>query len=529
MAWVFVRLKVALLRSGFAASRGYLVLYLIGTAVALAGGIGVALLLANFLGDGTGQTGEVLLLVALPMVWIVWIIAPLMGGGQAEQTVDPSRLELLPLSFGQQVRGLLITGLLGPAALGTLIGALGPALAAGSSWPTRLVLIAVAVVFVVLCVAWSRSIGASFAGLLDSRRGKELLVVLSVLIIAPLYLITELVTSAAETLAKETTAGWWNLLIILPPGALGRAIAAARDEQWWLTLALLAWGVVGVALALLVWRWALQRRLIGGGGASGATASRRPVGESLLFPAYLRWLPRSAVGATTAKEMRYFFARSTLQLQQLVIGALVALLVVGSQLFSDSSSSDLVVFLGAFVVFMILFQSSSNVFGIDNAAVSTYLLSGVDLAKVLLGKFLALLLIALPVGLVFQIAAVIIRRDYDSLWIGLAAVPVPWLIWLGLGSFVSVVLATPVTTGRRKTSGSTVLGVMGGLFGALAVAGAVIGVSIAIGSALGSEWVGVAAAWVLSALVGVVGLRLASGRLRRDPTRLLERLGGDRL
>lgn len=533
MAWVFVRLKVALLRSGFAASRGYLALYIVGSLLAFALGVLAAIGIAGFLGDGSGQTGEVLLLVALPLVWIAWIVSPLLGGGQGEQTVDPSRLELLPLSFGQQVRGLLITGLLGPAALGTFVGALGPVFAAGESWVVRVFLVVVAVIFVVLCVAWSRSVGAAFAGILDSRRGKELLVILTALIIAPMYFISEVLTSATETLAKETSAGWWNLLVVLPPGALGRAISASRDDEWLLAIGLAAWGVVGVALALLIWRWSLARRLSGGGGQRVGKARSGSVGESVLYPAYLKWLPRSVMGAVTAKEMRYYFSRSAISLQQLVLGAFFGVVIVGGQLFSDSSSPSeglsTVTFLGSGVVFMVLFMSSTNVFGVDNAAVSTYLLTGVDMVRVLLGKFVALMLIAVPLGLVFQIGVVIYRKDYDSLWLSLLAVGVPWLIWLGLGSVLSVFLAAPVLSGKQRTGGLTALGVIGGLFGALAISVVVVLLAVLAGAAVGSEWVALAVAWLLGGVVAVIGLSIARRRLVAEPTKLLERLGGDRL
>lgn len=527
MAWVFVRLKAALLRSGFQASKGYLALYVIGSLLALSAGVIAGLLLASLLGEGGGETGEVLLLVALPMVWIFWIITPLLSGGQGDQTVDPSRLELLPLSFGQQVRGLLMAGLLGPAAAGTLLGALGPALARGEGIATRLFLVVVAVAFTVLCVAWSRSIGAAFAGILDSRRGKELLVVLAAVIVAPVYFITEALASATEALVKQTSAGWWNLLAVLPPGALGRSISAVRDGQWPLALLLLAWGIAGIAIALLVWRWALARRL-NASGTSREHSAAGPIGESVLYPAYLRWLPRSPVGATTAKEMRYFLFRSTLQLQQLVLGAMLAILIVGSQVLSDDSSG-MAAFLGAIVVFMVLFQASTNVFGIDNAAVSTYLLTGVDLARVLLGKFIALLLLALPLGVVFQVAIAILRRDTSLLWIGLVALPIPWLLWLGLGSVTSVKLAAPITPGKRSSGAGVVLGILGGLFGALFVAGVVIAAAAFVGTLTGSTWLGVAAAWLLSAAVGFTGLRVASSAVDRDPPALLARLGEDRL
>lgn len=53
MAWVFVRLKLALLRGGFSTSRASLVLYTIGTVVSIALGIAVGALLTGLFSKGT--------------------------------------------------------------------------------------------------------------------------------------------------------------------------------------------------------------------------------------------------------------------------------------------------------------------------------------------------------------------------------------------------------------------------------------------------------------------------------------------
>lgn len=528
MAGVFLRLKLALLRSGFRSSKSYLALYLVGTILALGLGIGIGIGLAALLGGGAAK-GEVLLLVVFPLIWVIWVFAPLLNSGQGDETVDPSRFELLPLSFGQQVRGLLVVGLAGPAALGTLIGALGPAFSADTSFVARLLLVAVAVAFVVLCVSWSRALGAALSGVANSRRGKELTVVIAGFVGIGMYFISRALSSATTELVDIQSAGYWNALAILPPGALGRSIPAFREGQWLIGAGLLAWGVIGSAIALAIWRWALARRLKGGGSGGHAAAAVGPVGASVLYPRFVSWLPRSATGATTAKEMRYYLFRSTLQLQQLVLGTLIALLFAGQSLVGNSPTTRITTLIGAFVLFFVLFQSAPNVFGIDNAAVSGYLLTGVDMSKVLLGKFLALLLIGFPLGLVIQVAVTAYRGDWGSLPLGIAALPVPWLVWLGLGGVLSVWAAYPIKAGRSQNNGRALASVFGGLAVAVVVLTAVAFLAIGAASLVGSPWAGVGTGWVLGLIIGLVGLRVAGNNLRRHPTRLLNRLGGDTL
>ena len=57
---------------------------------------------------------------------------------------------------------------------------------------------------------------------------------------------------------------------------------------------------------------------------------------------------------------------------------------------------------------------------------------------------------------------------------------------------------------------------------------ALLAAAAGVSEAVGSQWAGLATAWVLAALVGVLGLRNAAAVLDRDPTVLLAKLGGDR-
>jgi ABC-2 type transport system permease protein len=178
MARVFVRLKLRLLRNGFSSSPGTAVLYGLGTLLAVGGGILMAVVMASTVG-GADKAGTVLPLVVFAFIWLIWIVGPLLNSSQGDQSIDPSRLELLPLSHSVQVRGPLVAGLVGPAAVGTFIGALGAALATDLTVPARVGAVLCAVLLVLMCVAWSRALAAAFAGALNSRRGRDLTVALS--------------------------------------------------------------------------------------------------------------------------------------------------------------------------------------------------------------------------------------------------------------------------------------------------------------------------------------------------------------
>ncbi|MGV1078274.1 MAG: hypothetical protein ACOYD1_00340 [Candidatus Nanopelagicales bacterium] len=522
MVRVFVRLKLTLLRASFSASTATAVVFIVGALVALLGGIFMGALLAVSLSPGQAG-GAVLPVVLFAGVWIMWVVGPLLNSAQGDQSIDPSRLELLPLSNATQVRGLLVSGFVGPGALGTIVGAAGAIFAMGFTPLARIGALVCALLFVTLCVAWSRTASAVFAGVLNSRRGRDLTIALSAFIGIGVYVISQQLNKEALALTSSGTTGDFRFLAILPPAALGLALTDLRDGDLLTAALLMAWGAIGIGISLWIWRWALARRLDGGGAAMSAKAKRGPVGDSVLYPVTVKWLPHTDLGATIAKEIRYYLFRSTLQLQQLVLGSVVAVLVAGQSLFS-SAPSPLTDFLGAFVLFMVLWQSAPNVFGIDNSAVSVYILTGVRMGSVVMGKMLALLLIGLPIAIIVQIAAASVHGRWSTLPIGLAVPPIPWLVWLGLGSQLSVRAGYPLVPGVKPNSARAVTAVLGGLVGSALLVVIIVAAGVGANVLIGTPWAGVGVAWILGLAVGYFGWRNAAAKLGQDATPLLAEL-----
>ncbi|MCH9815074.1 MAG: hypothetical protein K0U64_01315 [Actinomycetia bacterium] len=524
MVWVFVRLKLALLRSGFAASPASTALYTLGTVFCVVAGLGMGYVLAVALGTGN-ELGTLLPVLAFIVVWLIWIMGPLLNSAQGDQTIDPGRLELLPLSAATQVRGLLISGLVGPAALGTLLGAVAGAFAEGISLPARLTVALCGVLLVFLCLGWSRAIGALFVGVLNSRRGRDLTIALSAVIAVGVYVISESINNTDPlTLTSTDVTGATQALAVLPPAALAQASIAATQGQWLVSVALLLWGTFGIGIALLIWQWALARRPDGGSGQKVVAINGSDVvTQDILYPAWVRWLPHNPIGATAAKELRYFFFRSTLQLQQLAIGTLVSLVLVAQTVFSGQSTGT-ATFIGVFVMFLVLWQSAPNTFGIDNAAVANYMLAGVGMRQVLLGKMLALLILVLPLGIIVQVGSAAVLDTWDTLPLSLALIPIPWLIWLGLGSQLSVRTAFPLIPGHKPNTAVAIGAVLGGLIGALIIGGLLLMMGLAVVSLTGFEWLGVLTAWLLGSLFAFLCYRNAAAHLEAQPEELLQSL-----
>ena len=179
MAWILVRLKLRLLRNGLRGNALRAVAFALGCAYAL--GIGTAIA-AGFLSlqHRTDDLEVIVELVAVAAV-LGWAALPLLGFG-SDETLDPSRLALLPLSRDEMVGGLLGAALVGPAGAATTIGLAGATIALLPASPGAIVVVVAAAVQLAMCAALSRSLVTSLSAVLRSRRGRDLRIVLIALI-----------------------------------------------------------------------------------------------------------------------------------------------------------------------------------------------------------------------------------------------------------------------------------------------------------------------------------------------------------
>ncbi len=172
----FARLKLRLLRNGLRTPQ-FAVLFSIGTAGAGALALGGFALLAALRTDPIAPDAT---LVVFAAITLAWTVVPLLGFG-TDETLDPQRLALLPLRRGQLLRGLLAAALVGVAPIATACALCG-ALFGLAHDPLQALLIvgAIAATFL-LCIVASRTLIATLAPLLRSRRGRDLIVMFIVL------------------------------------------------------------------------------------------------------------------------------------------------------------------------------------------------------------------------------------------------------------------------------------------------------------------------------------------------------------
>jgi ABC-2 type transport system permease protein len=194
---------------------------------------------------------------------VAWLILPLVIFG-LDATLDPATLALYPLRTRTIATGLLAASATGPWPLATLIGLLG--VTAGLARGALGVLFALLAVLlqVLFCITLARFVTTSLAGMLRSRRGKDL----AVLLVIPIFAVYEGFIQTVPKLVSEgslTASSFMGVDLWLrwtPPGLAVHAIydaSTGHPGTALLRLALLA-GII-VVLGLL-WIRSLGRALV---------------------------------------------------------------------------------------------------------------------------------------------------------------------------------------------------------------------------------------------------------------------------
>jgi ABC-2 type transport system permease protein len=532
-------LKLRLLRNGMRgrASRvllfiggGLFGLYLAGVgfllfAVSTAGDAQVRLMVASF-GGGALVLGSVL----LPLVWF-----------GIDDTLDPARFALLPLSRRRLVLGLFAAALLSVPALALFIATTGLLVPAGSHGGGGAVAAQVVglVAGLLLCVAAGRAVTSAFATMLRSRRVRDLAGVLLACLAALLAPLQFAIISAAESADWDQLAAVARVVGWTPIGApytVGIEVAEGRPLA---ALAKLA--IVAATVAGLLWWWSrsLESAMVGAVSAGPARAAR-PAGTGAvaqLLPRVLPGLPATAFGAMVAREVRYWWRdakRRANVISVAVVGVLVPVIVTagGGRVaidFGDGAVAPAVspttvnftlLFVGAFAAAVL-----ANQFGFDGTSYAANLTAAVPGRLELRARAAGHAILMVPVLVLVGVVAAVMLEDP-------AAAPGTWgVMFAGYGTgiavntFMSILVAYPLPETSNPFATASGVGLVKSLLAlvALVVAYIVAAPVLAIAAALGDAWPWLALPVGLGYGVGAaaLGCYLAGNVLDRRAPELL--------
>ena len=294
MARLLVELKLRLVSNALRSSRAAQVSFIISTVCAALVAIGTFWLLAQlrFLTASVDLTTVIFGIFALG-----WLIAPIFAFG-LDGTLDPATLALYPLRTRQLLPGLLAASAAGAWPAANVLGLLGVTIGLARGALGVLVAFIAVVLQVLFCIVLARLVTTSMAGLLRSRRGKDLAVFLFIPIFAMFEFLIQVIPRAASSgqLTPASFAGIDSWMRWLPPGLAAHAIQdASTGHPGEAAAGLAALAAVIVVLGVL-WVRSLSRALVT---TDTSTSSARVHNGVLPFARYgLR-------GAVAARFLRY--------------------------------------------------------------------------------------------------------------------------------------------------------------------------------------------------------------------------------
>lgn len=460
MAWVFVRLKARLLANGLRGG-GRRVL---GTVLAAVYGAGLAVAGFAILAAAGNRPadGAVLAMLFGAALAVGWAVVPLLGFG-SDETLDPARLELLPLSRRDLIVGLLAASLIGIGPVATLVALMGAVVGFAPLGPGAVLVAAAALLQLILCVTLARAVVTALSAVLRSRRGRDVRVILVALVALLPQLLRFVFIPAHATLGGlrpvANVVGW--LPIALPMRAL---VAAGRGR---VLVALGELVLSAAAVFALGWWWArsLDRMATAPEAPAPRRVARSPDGDhqarSLdgdqqadpLFGALLGWLPRNRAGAVAAREVRVSW-RDPRRRVQIISTVLFPFFVMAGILARGVSHRPALVY-AALLTIALGGARANNQLGMDGRAWWVHEASGADWISDLRGKNISLAFTSVPVAVVTAIILAALSGGWSQLLpVVLLAVALCG-VELAIGNVVSIRAPWPVPSSRSNAWATT--------------------------------------------------------------------------
>jgi ABC-2 type transport system permease protein len=507
---VFVRLKLSLLRNGLRQSGGRRAAYIASAVVVL---LFAALQLIGLIALRGYAHADALVVLLAAVLALGWAVMPLFFRG-GDETLDPTRLVMLPLRPGPLVRALLTSSLVGIGPLFTLCVFAGSVVAVAHGGAAYAVGVVGAVLALLVCVTLARAVAAANVRLLTSRKGRDL-AVLSGLVVA---VGAQLVNFGAQRLGSSGLGELDPVADVvrwIPPASAVGAMDAASDGSYGVAVAQLALTAAALVLLLRVWARHLTRLMTAPDGSTiqsdtGAVRERGSAGPS-------RWLPAGRTGTTMERTLRYVW-RDPKTKAAWVTSLAIGLIVPVFNAWQGTGS----VYFACFAAGMLGIQMY-NQFGQDTSAfwmVAMTISSTRDAYVELRARALALLLITLPYATLVTVLTTAMLDDWRTLpeALGLSFALLGAMLATGAWTSARFPYSIPQEGYKNVAPGQVGLAwvsIFGGMIGAALLCAPVIALTIWVNVSAGARdlgWLLLPVGAVYGAALTLAGLRLAAPR-----------------
>ncbi|MFJ3209097.1 transporter [Streptomyces flaveolus] len=511
---VFVRLKLSLLRNGLRQSGGRRAAYVASAVVVL---LFAALQLIGLIALRGYAHVDALVVLLAAVLALGWAVMPLFFPS-GDETLDPTRLVMLPLRPRPLVRALLAASLVGIGPLFTLCMFAGSVAAVAHGGAAFAVGVVGAVLALLVCVTLARAVAAANVRLLTSRKGRDLAVLSGLVVAVGAQLVNfgaqRLGTSGLEQLDPVADVLRW-----VPPATAIGAMDAASDGSYGVALAQLA--LTAAALVLLLWVWArhLTRLMTSPDGSTLQAAEGRPAREPG-SAGLARLLPAGRTGTTMERSLRYVW-RDPKTKAAWVTSLAIGLIVPVFNAWQGTGS----VYFACFAAGMLGIQMY-NQFGQDTSAfwiVAMTISSPRDAYVELRARALALLLITLPYATLVTVLTTAMLDDWRTLpeALGLSFALLGAMLATGAWTSARFPYSIPQEGHKNVVPGQVGLAwisIFGGMVGAALLCAPVIALTIWLNVREGGDaWSAVLlpVGAVYGAVLTLLGLRLAAPHTAR--------------
>ncbi|MGW7204890.1 transporter [Streptomyces sp. NPDC054837] len=508
---VVVRLKLSLLRNGLKQSGGRRAAYIASAVVTL---LFAALQLLGLIALRGNEHAVSVVVLLVAVLALGWAVMPLFFPS-GDETLDPTRLVMLPLRPRPLVRALLAASLVGIGPLFTLCLLVGSAISVAHGALAYAVGVVAVVLALLVCVALARAVAAANVRLLTSRKGRDL-AVLSGLVIA---IGAQLVNFGAQRLgssglAELDPAG--EVLRWVPPASAIGAVESVSEGSYGAAVVQLALSAGALAGLIAVWARHLTLLMTAPDGSTlqsaGESAARERTSTGLG-----RLLPTGRTGTVVERSLRYIW-RDPKTKAAWVTSLAIGLIVPVFNALQGTGS----IYFACFAAGMLGIQMY-NQFGQDTSAfwiVALTISSTRDAYVELRGRALALLLITLPYATLVTVLTTALLGDWARLpeALGLSFALLGAMLATGAWASARFPYSIPQEGYKNVAPGQAGLAwisIFGGMVGAALLCAPVIVLTIWLNvSANGDDWT-----WLLlpvgaayGAGITLLGLRLAAPR-----------------
>ncbi|MFF3581902.1 transporter [Streptomyces mirabilis] len=512
---VVVRLKLSLLRNGLRQSAGRRAAYITSVVVVL---LFAALQLLGLIAlrDNAHAASVTVLLIAV--MALGWAVMPLFFPS-GDETLDPTRLVMLPLRPHPLVRALLVASLVGIGPLFTLCLLVGSVISVAHGTAAYVTGVVAVPLALLVCVALARAVAAANIRLLSSRKGRDL-AVLSGLVVA---IGAQLVNFGAQRLGSAGGLSRLDpaadVLRWVPPGSAIGAVDSMSRGSYGVGVAQLVLSVAALVGLLALWSRHLTLLMTSPDGSTlqaGESAAR----ERIPTGGLRRLLPSGRTGTVMERSLRYVW-RDPKTKAAWVTSLAIGLIVPVFNALQGTGS----IYFACFAAGMLGIQMY-NQFGQDTSAfwmVAMAIASPHDAYVELRGRALALLVITLPYATLVTVLTTAMLDDWSKLpeVLGLSFALLGAMLATGAWSSARFPYSIPQEGYKNVAPGQAGLAwiaIFGGMVSAALLTAPVIALTIWLNvTADGDRW-----SWLLlplgagyGALITAFGLRMAAPRTAR--------------